>query len=72
MKLSSFETALTSDKGTEVICYGMQQTQRARGNEVRQHLLPEGKLREMTGAENSPHSNFRRLVLGCIEAKFGK
>ena len=28
--------------------------------------------RLMTGAENPPPSNFRRLVLGCIEAKFCK
>ena len=27
---------------------------------------------KMTGAENPPPSNFRRLVLGCIEAKFCK
>ena len=27
---------------------------------------------QMTGAENPPPSNFRRLVLGCIEAKFCK
>ena len=26
----------------------------------------------MTGAENPPPSNFRGLVLGCIEAKFCK
>ena len=24
----------------------------------------------MTGAENPPPSNFRKLVIGCIEAKF--
>jgi hypothetical protein len=28
--------------------------------------------KKMTGAENPPPSNFKRLVLGCIEAKFCK
>ena len=28
------------------------------------------RVREMTGAQNPHPSNFRKLVLGCIEAKF--
>ena len=31
-----------------------------------------GKDLKMTGAENPSPSNFRRLVMGCIEAKFCK
>ena len=35
-------------------------------------FLSLSSTRKMTGAENPPPSNFRKLVLGCIEAKICK
>ena len=48
-----------------VVQYGYQDRSSTRGSRLRRPI-------QMTGAENPPPSNFRRLVLGCIEAKFCK